>query len=87
MKQCCNVRRTHLHNFINIIIMNACVRVADVMTFTFVSLMPVHNVCRICKITKRLSPNISKELKTIKGVTSAHGIIKKSILLKRYTIA
>ena len=25
-----------------IIIINACVRVADVMTFTFVSLMPVH---------------------------------------------
>ena len=28
-------------------IINACVRVADVMTFTFVSLMPVHSVCRI----------------------------------------
>ena len=28
-------------------LLNACVRVADVMIFTFVSLMPVHNVCRI----------------------------------------
>ena len=52
MKQCCKVRRTYLHNVINIIIINACVRVADVMTFTLVSLMSVHNVCRICKITK-----------------------------------
>ena len=32
--------------------LNACVRVADVMTFTFVSLMPVHNICRICIIIK-----------------------------------
>ena len=32
---------------VNLLILNACVRVADVMTFTFVSLMPVHNVCRI----------------------------------------
>ena len=35
-----------------ILLLNACVRVADVMIFTFVSLMPVHNVCRICKIIK-----------------------------------
>ena len=34
------------------LLLNACVRVADVMTFTFVSLMPVHRVCRICKIIK-----------------------------------
>ena len=33
-------------------LLNACIRVADVMKFTFVSLMPVHNVCRICKIIK-----------------------------------
>ena len=35
-----------------ILLLNACIRVADVMRFTFVSLMPVHNVCRICKIIK-----------------------------------
>ena len=35
-----------------LLLLNACVRVADVMTFTFVSLMPVHNVCRICMIIK-----------------------------------
>ena len=34
------------------LLLNACGRVADVMIFTFVSLMPVHNVCRICKIIK-----------------------------------
>ena len=33
-----------------VLYINACVRVADVMIFTFVSLMPVHKVCRICKI-------------------------------------
>ena len=33
-----------------LVLLNACGRVADVMIFTFVSLMPVHNVCRICKI-------------------------------------
>ena len=38
--------------YVIIIIINACVRIADVMTFTFVSLMPVHSVCRICKIIK-----------------------------------
>ena len=27
-------------------LLNACGRVADVMIFTFFSLMPVHNVCR-----------------------------------------
>ena len=31
----------------SLLLSNACVRVADVMIFTFVSLMPVHNVCRI----------------------------------------
>ena len=36
----------------SILLLNACIRVADVMKFTFVSLMPVHNVCRICKIIK-----------------------------------
>ena len=35
-----------------LLLLNACGRVADVMIFTFVSLMPVHNVCRICKIIK-----------------------------------
>ena len=35
-----------------LLLLNACVRVADVMTFRFVSLMPVHNVCRICIIIK-----------------------------------
>ena len=35
-----------------LLLLNACIRVADVMKFTFVSLMPVHNVCRICKIIK-----------------------------------
>ena len=30
-----------------LLLLNACVRVADVMIFTFVSLMPVHNVCRM----------------------------------------
>ena len=38
--------------FYYLLLLNACVRVADVMTFTFVSLMPVHNVCRICMIIK-----------------------------------
>ena len=36
-----------------LLLLNACVRVADVMIFTFVSLMPVHNVCRICMIIKQ----------------------------------
>ena len=36
-----------------LLLLNACVRVADVMLFTFVSLMPVHNVCRICMIIKQ----------------------------------
>ena len=31
------------------LLLNACIRVADVMKFTFVSLMPVHNVCKIIK--------------------------------------
>ena len=35
-----------------LLLLNACVHVADVMIFTFVSLMPVHNVCRICMIIK-----------------------------------
>ena len=35
-----------------LLLLNACGRVADVMIFTFVSLMPVHNVCRICKVIK-----------------------------------
>ena len=35
-----------------LLLLNACIRVADVMKFTFVSPMPVHNVCRICKIIK-----------------------------------
>ena len=35
-----------------LLLLNACGRIADVMIFTFVSLMSVHNVCRICKIIK-----------------------------------
>ena len=38
-----------------ILLLNACVRVVDVMTFTFVSLMPVHNVCRIMYNHKRVT--------------------------------
>ena len=46
-------QKTDSHvDFLNIIV-DACVRVADVMVFTFVSLMPVHNVCRICMIIKQ----------------------------------
>ena len=46
------LRFVNSNKIVSIIIINACVRVADVMTFTFVSLMPVYNVCRICKIIK-----------------------------------
>ena len=43
-----------LTNTINtLLLLNACVRVADVMIFTFVSLTPVHNVCRVCMIIKQ----------------------------------
>ena len=31
-------------NSLLLLLLNACVRVADVMIFTFVSLMPVHNI-------------------------------------------
>ena len=41
------------HAKLLLLLLNACVRVADVMIFTFVSLMPVHNVCRICTIIKQ----------------------------------
>ena len=40
-------------DYILLLLLNACVRVADVMIFTVVSLMPVHNVCRICMIINK----------------------------------
>ena len=57
---CCNILFALVYIFCSMIrrasalllLFNACVRVADVITFTFVSLMPVHNVCRICMIIK-----------------------------------
>ena len=45
-----SVRANYYH--LLLLLLNACVRVADVMTLTFVSPMPVHNVCRICIIIK-----------------------------------
>ena len=47
------VSRANLISQLLLLLLNACVRVADVMIFTFVSLMPVHNVCRICMIIKQ----------------------------------
>ena len=47
-----NLARAVNTKYIGLLLLNACIRVADVMKFTFVSLIPVHNVCRICKIIK-----------------------------------
>ena len=41
-----------LGGYLVLLLLNTCIRVSDVMKFTFISLMPVHNVCRICKIIK-----------------------------------
>ena len=50
---CCNAYTCNMYTYnIYFLFINACVRIADVMIFTFVSLMPVHNVFRICKIIK-----------------------------------
>ena len=47
-----NQYRVYRYFGVVLLLLNACVRVADVMTFMFVSLMLVHNVCRICMIIK-----------------------------------
>ena len=50
-----------------LLLLNACVRVADVMIFTFVSLMPVHSFM-IMYNHKRVSLKYIKCIETIKGV-------------------